>query len=55
MKKLLQSLSVCNNVMLSLAVVEEGAAENGDITVIDFEGYVDGVAFRRRQSETLFA
>ncbi|WP_141504124.1 trigger factor [Paenibacillus luteus] len=28
-----------------LSVVEEGAAENGDITVIDFDGYVDGEAF----------
>jgi trigger factor len=28
-----------------LAVVEEGAAENGDITVLDFDGYVDGEAF----------
>ncbi|OBZ12410.1 MULTISPECIES: trigger factor [Bacillales] len=28
-----------------LSVVEEGAAENGDITVLDFDGYVDGEAF----------
>ncbi|WP_138752426.1 trigger factor [Paenibacillus sinopodophylli] len=28
-----------------LSVVEEGAAANGDITVIDFDGYVDGEAF----------
>ncbi len=28
-----------------LVVVEEGAAENGDTTIIDFDGYVDGEAF----------
>ena len=28
-----------------LAVKEEGAVENGDIAVIDFEGFKDGVAF----------
>ncbi|WP_169082771.1 trigger factor [Paenibacillus sp. PL91] len=28
-----------------LSVVEEGAAQNGDITVLDFDGYVDGEAF----------
>ncbi|MGO4543180.1 trigger factor [Paenibacillus sp. 2TAB23] len=28
-----------------LSVIEEGAAQNGDITVIDFDGYVDGEAF----------
>ncbi|MEK3882659.1 trigger factor [Paenibacillus sp. PL2-23] len=28
-----------------LAVVEEGAAENGDTAVIDFDGYVDGEQF----------
>ncbi|MBQ3136518.1 MAG: trigger factor [Clostridia bacterium] len=28
-----------------LVAVEDRAAENGDITVIDFEGFVDGVAF----------
>ncbi|MBO9608572.1 MAG: trigger factor [Paenibacillaceae bacterium] len=28
-----------------LVVVEEGAAENGDVTVIDFEGFLDGVPF----------
>ncbi len=28
-----------------LSVIEEGAAENGDITVIDFDGYVDGEPF----------
>ncbi|WP_135553350.1 trigger factor [Paenibacillus cymbidii] len=28
-----------------LVVVEEGAAENGDLTVIDFEGFLDGVPF----------
>lgn len=28
-----------------LVVIEEGVAENGDITIIDFDGSVDGVAF----------
>lgn len=28
-----------------LSVVEEGAAQNGDIAVIDFDGYVDGEQF----------
>ncbi|GKU75747.1 trigger factor [Paenibacillus sp. L3-i20] len=28
-----------------LSVVEDGAAQNGDISVIDFDGYVDGVQF----------
>lgn len=34
-----------------LVVVEEGAAENGDITVIDFEGSVDGVPFEGGKAE----
>ncbi|MDQ8739351.1 trigger factor [Paenibacillus sp. LHD-38] len=34
-----------------LSVVEEGAAANGDITVIDFDGYVDGEAFEGGASE----
>jgi len=34
-----------------LTVVEEGAAESGDITVIDFDGYVDGEAFEGGASE----
>ncbi|MCR8644191.1 trigger factor [Paenibacillus sp. N1-5-1-14] len=34
-----------------LAVVEEGAAENGDITVIDFEGFVNGEAFEGGKAE----
>ncbi|NIK75996.1 trigger factor [Paenibacillus castaneae] len=28
-----------------LSVIEEGPAQNGDITIIDFDGYVDGEAF----------
>jgi trigger factor len=28
-----------------LIVIDEGQAENGDSTIIDFEGFVDGVAF----------
>lgn len=31
--------------------VEDRAAENGDITVIDFEGFVDGVAFEGGKGE----
>jgi trigger factor len=34
-----------------LTVVEEGAAENGDISVIDFDGYVDGEQFEGGFSE----
>ncbi|WNS43503.1 trigger factor [Paenibacillus sp. MMS20-IR301] len=34
-----------------LVVVEEGAAVNGDITVIDFDGSVDGVPFEGGQAE----
>ncbi|QHW34138.1 trigger factor [Paenibacillus rhizovicinus] len=34
-----------------LTVLEEGAAESGDITVIDFDGYVDGEAFEGGKSE----
>lgn len=34
-----------------LVVVEEGAAENGDIAVIDFDGYVDGEPFEGGKSE----
>src|SRR5690606_33066056 len=34
-----------------LNVVEEGAAENGDIAVIDFEGFVDGEAFEGGKAE----
>ena len=34
-----------------LVVIEEGQAENGDSTVIDFEGFVDGVAFEGGKGE----
>ncbi|QHT62098.1 trigger factor [Paenibacillus lycopersici] len=34
-----------------LTVLEEGAAENGDIAVIDFDGYVDGEAFEGGKAE----
>lgn len=34
-----------------LVTVEDRAAENGDITVIDFEGFVDGVAFDGGKAE----
>ncbi|MGD6967650.1 trigger factor [Rossellomorea vietnamensis] len=34
-----------------LAVKEEGAAENGDTVVIDFEGFVDGEAFEGGTAE----
>ncbi|MDQ0110879.1 trigger factor [Paenibacillus harenae] len=34
-----------------LSVIEEGAAENGDITVIDFDGSVDGVPFEGGKAE----
>lgn len=34
-----------------LIPVEEGAAENGDMVVLDFEGFVDGVAFEGGKAE----
>lgn len=34
-----------------LVVVEEGAAQSGDITIIDFDGYVDGEAFEGGKAE----
>jgi trigger factor len=34
-----------------LNVVDEGTVENGDTAVIDFDGYVDGVAFEGGKSE----
>jgi len=34
-----------------LNVIEEGPAENGDMTAIDFEGFVDGVAFDGGKAE----
>lgn len=34
-----------------LSVIEEGAAESGDIAVIDFDGYVDGEQFEGGQAE----
>ena len=34
-----------------LVSVEDGAVENGNITVIDFEGFVDGVAFEGGKAE----
>ncbi|ANY70400.1 trigger factor [Paenibacillus sp. BIHB 4019] len=34
-----------------LTVLEEGPAENGDTTVIDFDGYVDGEQFEGGKSE----
>ncbi len=34
-----------------LVAVEDRAVENGDITVIDFEGFVDGVAFEGGKGE----
>jgi len=34
-----------------LTVLDEGTAENGDITVIDFEGFLDGVPFEGGKAE----
>jgi trigger factor len=34
-----------------LVVLEEGTAENGDVVIIDFEGFVDGVAFEGGKAE----
>jgi hypothetical protein len=35
----------------ALVVKEEGAVENGDTVVIDFEGFVDGEAFEGGTAE----
>lgn len=34
-----------------LVVIEEGVAENGDMTIIDFDGYVDGEPFEGGKAE----
>ncbi len=34
-----------------LVVVDEGAAQNGDMTIIDFEGFVEGEAFEGGKAE----
>ena len=34
-----------------LVVLEEGQAANGDVVVIDFEGFVDGEAFEGGKAE----
>lgn len=36
-----------------LITVDDRAIENGDIAVIDFEGFVDDVAFEGRQGRRL--
>ena len=34
-----------------LTVIDEGASQSGDIVVIDFDGFVDGVPFEGGQAE----
>lgn len=44
-------LKEMQNRQAELVVKEEGKAENGDTVVIDFEGFVDGVAFEGGKGE----
>ncbi|HEY2420259.1 MAG TPA: trigger factor [Neobacillus sp.] len=44
-------LTTLQNRQAELVVREEGAAENGDTVVIDFEGFVDGEAFEGGKAE----
>ncbi|MDV2885833.1 trigger factor [Alkalihalophilus pseudofirmus] len=44
-------LTQLQNRHAELVVVEDGAIENGDTAVIDFEGFVDGTAFEGGQAE----
>jgi trigger factor len=44
-------LTQLQNRHAELVVVEDGALENGDTAVMDFEGFVDGVAFEGGQAE----
>jgi trigger factor len=44
-------LTQLQNRHAELVVVEDGAIENGDTAVIDFEGFVDGAAFEGGQAE----
>lgn len=44
MKKILSAIAVCGAVFLT-ACDSNAGAKNGDTVVIDFAGYLDGVAF----------
>ncbi|AFC32742.1 Tig [Paenibacillus mucilaginosus 3016] len=46
-----EELQKMQNRHAELVPVEEGAAQNGDVVVIDFEGFVDGVAFEGGKAE----
>ncbi|MCZ8519123.1 MULTISPECIES: trigger factor [Paenibacillus] len=46
-----EELQKLQNRHAELVPVEEGAAQDGDVVVIDFEGFVDGVAFEGGKAE----
>ncbi|MFB7033217.1 trigger factor [Bacillus altitudinis] len=46
-----EELKVMQNRQAELVVKEEGAIENGDTVVLDFEGFVDGEAFEGGKAE----
>lgn len=46
-----EELKRLQNRHAELVVLEEGAVENGDIAIIDFEGFVDGAAFEGGKAE----
>lgn len=46
-----KDIEAARNKNARLVTIDDRAAENGDITVIDFEGFVDGVAFEGGKGE----
>lgn len=46
-----EELKGMQNRQAELVVKEEGAIENGDTVVLDFEGFVDGEAFEGGKAE----
>lgn len=50
-EELAEELSKLQQRHAELVVIEEGQAENGDATIIDFEGFVDEVAFEGGKGE----
>lgn len=50
-EELVEELTKLQQRHAELVVIEEGQAENGDATIIDFEGFVDEVAFEGGKGE----
>jgi trigger factor len=50
-EELAEELTRLQNRHAELVVLEEGAVEAGDIAIIDFEGFIDGVAFEGGKGE----